>query len=76
MADKLYDKIFDIMLVLRDTRERFSTYSAPDIKKLITAKMKAVRGGPADLQLLYKLGDMIAELQVSFELASPPLGAV
>jgi hypothetical protein len=76
MADKLYDKIFDILLVLRDTRERFSTYSATDIKKLIAAKMKAVRSGPADLQLLYQLGDMIAELQASFELASPSLGTV
>jgi len=37
----LYEKILDIFLVLRDTREQFMTYSAQDIKKLIESKIKS-----------------------------------
>lgn len=35
-----YDKIFDILLMVRDTREHFQTYSSTDIKKLIASKKK------------------------------------
>lgn len=59
MEDKLYDKIFDILLVLRDTREHFQTYSAADIKKLIASKRKAA------LKKLYNLESMIADLRKS-----------
>jgi hypothetical protein len=62
----MYDKVFDVLLVLRDTREHFSTYSASDINALIASKMKSVRE-PKALQKLYKLHDMIAELRLELE---------
>lgn len=54
-----YDKIFDILLILRDTREHFQTYSATDIKKLIASKKKLA------LRRLYKLESMITDLRES-----------
>ena len=64
---KLYEKIFDIFLALRDVRERFKTYSAPDINKLITAKLNAKsQKEPAPLQELYNLEKMITELRHAF----------
>lgn len=64
---KLYEKIFDIFLALRDTRERFKTYSAQDIKKLIAAKLNAkTQKEPAPLQDLYNLEKMITELRHAF----------
>jgi hypothetical protein len=64
---KLYEKIFDIFLALRDTRERFKTYSAQDIKKLIAAKLNAkTQKEPAPLQELYNLEKMITELRHTF----------
>jgi hypothetical protein len=54
-----YDKIFDILLMLRDTREHFQTYSASDIKKLIASKRKLA------LKRLYKLESMITDLRES-----------
>ena len=65
---KLYEKILDMMLVLRDLQDEFKTYSAQDIKKLIAAKMKNKRE-PATLQELYRLEAMITELRLSFVLA-------
>ena len=56
-----------MLLVLRDTRERFSTYSASDIKALIASKMKAVKREPVALQELYRLERMISEVRLSFE---------
>jgi hypothetical protein len=63
-----YDKIFDILLILRDTREHFQTYSAADIKKLIASKRKTA------LQKLYKLESMITDLRESLLTSSlgPP----
>lgn len=64
---KLYEKIFDIFLALRDARERFKTYSAPDINKLIAAKLNAKsQKEPAPLQELYNLEKMITELRHAF----------
>jgi hypothetical protein len=54
-----YDKIFDILLMVRDTREHFQTYSSTDIKKLIASKKKTA------LQRLYKLESMITDLRES-----------
>jgi hypothetical protein len=65
---KLYEKILDMMLVLRDLQEGFKTYSANDIKKLIAAKLKNKRE-PATLQELYRLEAMITELRQTFVLA-------
>ena len=62
----LYEKVLDTFLILRDVRERFSTYSASDIKKLIAAKMKAVRE-PLALKHLYELEKAIADLRESLE---------
>ena len=59
----LYGKIFDTLLVLRDVRERFQTYSATDIKAMIDSKMKAVKREPKALEHLYLLEKMIADLR-------------
>jgi len=59
---KLYEKILDTLLTLRDTAEHFRIRSAQDIKKLIWSKLNGVRE-PKDLQLLYKLEEMIADLR-------------
>jgi hypothetical protein len=66
---KLYEKIVDIMLVLRDLREEIKCYSAQDIKKLIAANLKSVKKGPAALQELYRLEAMITELRLAFVVA-------
>jgi hypothetical protein len=67
---KLYEKLFDTLLVLRDARERFHCYSAADIKKLIATKMNAkTLREPAALAELYKLETMIRELRESMEAA-------
>ena len=59
---KLYEKILDTLLTLRDTADHFRIRSAQDIKKLIWSKLNGVRE-PKDLQLLYKLEEMIADLR-------------
>jgi hypothetical protein len=66
---KLYEKIVDILIVLRDTRENFIGYSASDIKKLIAAKMKAVRREPKALEQLYRLEAMITDLRKTLIIA-------
>ena len=65
---KLYEKIVDTMIVLRDVQDRFRPYSANDIQSLITSKMKSKRE-PIALQHLYKLEAMISNLRESFILA-------
>lgn len=64
--DDLYPKILDTLLVLRDVSYQFQTYSANDIKKLITAKLKAKKRGPKDLDALYNLEAMIRTIRESF----------
>lgn len=64
VLSRLYEKILDTFLVLRDTREHFRTYSSTDIKDLIKSKMKSVRE-PAALRLLYQLETMITELRLT-----------
>jgi len=54
-----YDKLFDILLKIRDAREHFMTYSANDIKKLLASKRKAA------LRQLYQLESMITDLRES-----------
>jgi hypothetical protein len=61
---KLYGKILDMKIVLRDVQDRFRPYSANDIKALINSKMKSKRE-PKALQHLYKLESMIGDLRVS-----------
>jgi hypothetical protein len=70
---KLYEKILDILLVLRETQKRFQPYSANDIKKVIASKMKSVHKDPPDLRELYKLEEMIFNLRTSMELAKSEL---
>jgi hypothetical protein len=62
----MYDKLFNILLTLRDLREKFQTWSSTDIKNLISAKMKSKRE-PRDLKELYELADMINDLRVSLD---------
>jgi len=70
MSDhKLYEKILDTLLTLRDTAEHFRIRSAQDIKKLIAAKLNAVRREPRDLELLYRLEAMITDLRTTFTVA-------
>jgi hypothetical protein len=69
--DKLYGKILDVLLVLRDTAEKFRGYSASDIKKLIAAKRE-----PTDLRILYLLADMIDEVRARFELSRTPASEI
>ncbi len=64
--DDLYPKILDTLLVLKDVSYQFQTYSANDIKKLITAKIKAKKRGPKDLDALYNLEEMIRTIRESF----------
>ena len=67
---KLYEKLFDTLLAIRDLRERFQCYSAADINRLIVAKMKAkTLREPAALAELYKLETMIRDLRESMEAA-------
>lgn len=67
MSD-LYEKILNTLLELRDTAEHFRIRSAQDIKKLISSKMNGIRE-PKDLQLLYKLEAMIADLRKTLIIA-------
>lgn len=65
-----YDKLFDILITVRDTREHFKCYSANDLKKLLASKKKK------DLNKLYILESMISDLRQSLinndnELLSP-----
>jgi len=62
--DVLYYKIYDMLLVLRNIRERFQTYSPKDIKGLIASKMKSIRE-PLALKELYELESMITDLRFS-----------
>ena len=67
--DDPYYKIFDTLLVIRDIREEFKTYSAQDIQNLISAKMKAKKREPKALQRLYDLEKMIGEIRDTLVLA-------
>jgi hypothetical protein len=63
--DKLYGEVLDMMLLLRDVAYEFKCYSANDIKKLITSKLKAVREVRV-LKQLYRLEEVIGGLRSSF----------
>jgi len=64
-----YNKILNILLILRDTAEHFKIRSAHDIKKLIEAKMTAkTLKEPKDLGILYALEKEICELRDAMEL--------
>jgi hypothetical protein len=65
IMETLYPQILDILVTLNAVNNRFTPFSAQDIKKLIAAKLKAKKE-PADLQHLYKLEAMIRELRESF----------
>lgn len=62
--DALYYKIYDMLIMLRNTRDRFQTYSPKDIKGLIASKMKSIRE-PLALKELYELESMITDLRFS-----------
>ena len=72
-ADILYYKIFDSLIALRDVRDQFHTYSANDIKKLISSKLNSKKRGPKDLELLYNLETMIRDIRESFIVAKNEL---
>jgi len=62
----LYHKIRDTILQLSGVYSRLHVYSAPDIQRLIKAKMTAKRGGPADLKALFELEAAITEIRLGF----------
>jgi len=62
----LYHKIRDTILQLSGVYSRLHVYSAPDIQRLIKAKMTAKRGGPADLKALVELEAAITEIRLGF----------
>lgn len=65
--DVLYNKLLNILIILRDTQEHFKPYSATDIKKLIQSKVGAkTMKEPKALGELYKLETMIHELRETF----------
>lgn len=66
---KLYEKILDITIALRDVHDLFRPSSAQDIKKLIASKMKAKKKEPKALEQLYLLEKMITELRETFVVA-------
>ena len=68
VEDVLYNKILDMMLVLRDTSQEFKIFSAHDIVKLIAHKLKR-KTEPAELQYLFRLEQMITDLRLTFEKA-------
>jgi hypothetical protein len=68
-TDSLYNKILDMLLVLRDVSYDFKTYSANDIKKLIASKLKAKKKDPKNLQALYNLEMMIRDIREEFIVA-------
>ena len=72
-TDNLYYKIFDTLVVLRDVSDQFRTYSANDIKKLISSKINAKKRGPKDLELLFNLEAMIRDIRESFIVAKNEL---
>jgi hypothetical protein len=69
MSDhKLYEKLVNTLLELRDTADHFRIRSAQDNTKLIAAKLKGVRE-PRDLQILYRLEAMITDLRKTLIIA-------
>ena len=67
--ETLYPQILDILVTINAVNNRFTPFSAQDIKKLIAAKLKAKKQKePAELQHLYKLEGMIRELRESFNI--------
>jgi len=69
IMDTLYPQILDILVTLNAVNNRFTPFSAQDIKKLIAAKLKAKKEKePEHLQHLYKLEAMIRELRESFNI--------
>ena len=70
---KLYEKILNIKITIRDLHSDILPCSAQDIKKLINSKMTNVRREPPALKELYELEAMIAELRQTFILAKDEL---
>lgn len=66
---KLYEKILNIKIIIRDLHTDILPCSAQDIKKLINSKMTNVRREPQALKELYELEAMIAELRQAFVVA-------
>ena len=69
---RVYEKLLNTLLELRDTAEHFRIRSAHDNTKLIAAKLKGVRE-PKDLQILYRLEAMITDLRKTLIIAKDEL---
>ena len=65
-TEDLYTKLFNILLVLRDTRDHFKHYSTTDIKLLIKRGIKTKIKVPEPLKDLYELEQIISDLRNAF----------
>jgi hypothetical protein len=65
-TEDLYTKLFNILLVLRDTRDHFRAYSATDIKSLIKRGVESKTKVPKPLKDLYELEKIISDLRNAF----------
>jgi hypothetical protein len=61
-----FHTLHDTLVTLQHVARELKTYSAPDIARLIKAKMKA-KGEPTALRHLYELEEMIRGLRVALE---------
>ena len=61
-----FHALHDTLVTLQHVAREFKTYSAPDITRLIAAKMKA-KGEPTALRHLYELEEMIAQVRESID---------
>ena len=63
----LYAKFLNVILSLESTNQRFTPFSAQDIKAVIAAKMKNKSKEPQLLHHLYILENRIADLRAALE---------
>jgi len=63
-----FHTLHDTLVTLQHVAREFKTYSAPDITRLIAAKMKS-KGEPTALRHLYELEEMIRALRLALEQA-------
>lgn len=61
--NKIYSKLLDILVVLKDDADHFRTYSAQNLTKIIDASIHNKRKEPEGIQRLYSLEKRITEVR-------------
>ena len=79
--NKIYQQLFNTLLVLRDTSEDLRCRSANDLKKVINSSIKSKRKEPSDIQKLYELEQMITDLRhllmsAKIQYITPPIPTI